>query len=127
MGQRVKGIFGVLAKDVASLKPERRTLGINHSLLTAGDICETRFALGKIVLRTLVYRKTGERGLIKDENDGMQVMSSPQEPVLEEIPNASTRFGNPESMHKDEKRIAKDNHAKVKVHHKASSLSRLFK
>ncbi|XP_012845755.1 PREDICTED: uncharacterized protein LOC105965731 [Erythranthe guttata] len=123
MGQYVKNIFNILTRDVETIKAKERSGGIDYHLLKDGNICENRFVLGKIILRTLLYRNTAERGSVKaEEDDKMQVTNPPQKSVIKEIPQHSDKNVN-------EKRILKDNnHVKPnKVHENASALSSLFK
>ncbi|KAK6127584.1 hypothetical protein DH2020_038674 [Rehmannia glutinosa] len=101
MGQHVKHIFNVLAKDATSLKSGNRCLDIDYSLLTAGNVSETRFVLGKIILDTLLYGPFGERRASKSKKDNIQVMSPPQKSeVLEQIRHTSMHVGRLDSISK---------------------------
>ncbi|KAK6154034.1 hypothetical protein DH2020_013673 [Rehmannia glutinosa] len=101
MGQHVKHIFNVLAKDVTYLKSGNRCLDIDYSLLTAGNVSETRFVLGKIILDTLLYGPFGERRASNSKKDNIQVMNPPQKPeVLEQIRHTSMHVGRLDSISK---------------------------
>ncbi|GFQ05814.1 hypothetical protein PHJA_002725500 [Phtheirospermum japonicum] len=76
MGQQVKHIFHFLAKDVTSLKAGKRFLDIDYRLLTAGELDQVRFVLGKLILDTLVYGPTAERRLTKAKKDSIEAKNS---------------------------------------------------
>ncbi|KAJ8429621.1 hypothetical protein Cgig2_012283 [Carnegiea gigantea] len=52
-GRQVAHIFGVLMDDIESLEPERHYYSIDYKSLGKGDIVETRFVLGKVIMETM--------------------------------------------------------------------------
>lgn len=52
-GNEVVQIFNVLVDDITSLSNERNSSSIDYKLLGKGDIRETRFALGKVIMDTM--------------------------------------------------------------------------
>ncbi|KAL0380612.1 UNVERIFIED_CONTAM: Poly(A) polymerase I [Sesamum angustifolium] len=79
MGKRVKHIYNILTENMASFKAEKRNLERDYGLLTAGNVNEVRFMLGKIILRTLICRVTSERGATRAKrDDDIQATDSPR-------------------------------------------------
>ncbi|KAL0463754.1 UNVERIFIED_CONTAM: Poly(A) polymerase I [Sesamum latifolium] len=79
MGRRVKCMYNILAENITSLEAEKRNLEIDYGLLTAGNVDEVRFVLGKIILRTLICGVTSERGATRAKRDDIQATDSPRE------------------------------------------------
>uniref|UniRef100_A0A7C9EV59 Polynucleotide adenylyltransferase n=1 Tax=Opuntia streptacantha TaxID=393608 RepID=A0A7C9EV59_OPUST len=52
-GKEVAQIFDVLVSDIKSLSNERCYSGVNYKLLGKGNIEETRFVLGKVIMDTM--------------------------------------------------------------------------
>ncbi|XP_074294407.1 uncharacterized protein LOC141622262 [Silene latifolia] len=66
----VSAIFKVCVKDVESLREERCYFNIDYDLLGKGDIPETRFAFGKIVMDTMMSGVIyGQTKLATDKHD----------------------------------------------------------
>ncbi|KAI4314642.1 hypothetical protein L6164_027530 [Bauhinia variegata] len=61
MRMNVAGIFEVLVSDVESYKSEKKGFQINYNKLGTGDLPETRFVLGKVILETM------RSGIVRDE------------------------------------------------------------
>ncbi|KAI3462331.1 hypothetical protein Pfo_018994 [Paulownia fortunei] len=102
-GKRVNHVFNILAKDVTSLKSDKRSLDIDYRLLKVGNVGEIRFVLGKIILDTLVYGTTAERGVTKAKKDNIQVMNPPPKlEILEQIRHTSMHLRKLDSIVKDE-------------------------
>ncbi|KAK9670710.1 hypothetical protein RND81_13G219700 [Saponaria officinalis] len=61
-GKEASAVFNVLMKDIELLREERCYSNIDYSMLGKGDLPETRFALGKIIMDTLrsgvIYGRT---------------------------------------------------------------------
>lgn len=53
MGKNVAQLFNVLGKDITSCDKKRETYDINYELLKRGDLSETRFVLGKVIMDTM--------------------------------------------------------------------------
>ncbi|KAG1355352.1 poly(A) polymerase I-like [Cocos nucifera] len=53
MGKSVAKLFDVLGKDITSCDKKREKCDINFELLKRGDLRETRFVLGKVILDTM--------------------------------------------------------------------------
>lgn len=82
--KRTFDLFHVLAHDVKSYKKDRKCSDINFSLLGKGDLCETRFVLGKIILDTM------SSGALRGNGDAEEK----QEPVRSDSINNIKAFGN---------------------------------
>ncbi|XP_008789358.2 poly(A) polymerase I-like [Phoenix dactylifera] len=53
MGKSVAELFDVLGNDITSHDKKRETRDINYELLKRGDLGETRFVLGKVIMDTM--------------------------------------------------------------------------
>lgn len=88
MGQRVSNIYGILMRDVTSLKTEKWHARINYKSLTGGDVSEVRFVLGKIMLDSMVPGQSSHAGLTNVEKDelrstnGLQKLRVPEPACL---------------------------------------------
>ncbi|GAV83041.1 PolyA_pol domain-containing protein/PolyA_pol_RNAbd domain-containing protein [Cephalotus follicularis] len=70
IGEHVVQIFDVLVNNIESYVHERESFMIDYRLLGMGDLHETRFVIGKIVLETMssgLVRKGGE--FVKEKNN----------------------------------------------------------
>ncbi|KNA18357.1 hypothetical protein SOVF_071460 [Spinacia oleracea] len=52
-GRAATDVFDVLMGDIKTLKKKRHCYGIDYELLGKGDIVETRFVLGKVIVDTM--------------------------------------------------------------------------
>ncbi|XP_004234515.1 uncharacterized protein [Solanum lycopersicum] len=66
MGRTVELMFDILVKDVTSLKTRKDVYRIDYISLGKGNMCETRFLLGKVILDTIVPRVTQDVKMIKE-------------------------------------------------------------
>lgn len=112
LGRRVKDVFDILLKDVRSLKAFKKGTDIDYSLLKAGDIRETRFVLGKIIMNTLVCDAINE---ITEVGEDVIPSINPLQKleVLEE-----TRYKNTQSMIESNYKLLRDNDSKVRLNRK---------
>ncbi|KAK6924566.1 Poly A polymerase, head domain [Dillenia turbinata] len=67
VSKNVARIFDVQVKEVESYEKERKSLEIDLLLLGKGDIYETRFALGKIIMDTMYSRFSQEEDKLVKE------------------------------------------------------------
>lgn len=65
--KRASDIFKVLSHDLQSYEKERKCFDINFTLLGKGDLFETRFVLGKIILDTLNNKAEERHETIKSD------------------------------------------------------------
>ncbi|KAK4410452.1 Poly(A) polymerase I [Sesamum angolense] len=78
-GEKSQTFLYILAENMASFKAEKRNLERDYGLLTAGNVDEVRFMLGKIILRTLICRVASERGATRAKrDDDIQATDSPR-------------------------------------------------
>ncbi|TMW91034.1 hypothetical protein EJD97_014883 [Solanum chilense] len=66
MGRTVELMFDILVKDVTSLKTRKDVYRIDYISLGKGNMCETRYLLGKVILDTIVPRVTQDVKMIKE-------------------------------------------------------------
>ncbi|KAK7307438.1 hypothetical protein VNO77_40502 [Canavalia gladiata] len=96
-GKLVSGIFEMLANDVESYKSKRKNSKINYGMLGKGNLSETGFVLGKIVLETMSGGIIGtgegsEAGKTKDTEDiGHQMVGRNDERQVLSIANPQCR------------------------------------
>ncbi|KAK4430358.1 Poly(A) polymerase I [Sesamum alatum] len=109
MRKRVRHIYDILATNITSLAAEKRNPEINYGLLTAGNVNEVRFVLGKIILRTLICGVTLEReGTKAKKDDDTQATDSPRElEVSEQIRGTLVRLNEADPIGKNENKRKK--------------------
>lgn len=66
-GYDVVQLFEVLVNDIESYDNRRESFVINYSLLGKGNLHETRFVLGKVILETLSGELVGGAEIVKEE------------------------------------------------------------
>ncbi|XP_021727545.1 uncharacterized protein LOC110694689 [Chenopodium quinoa] len=70
-GKAATAIFDVLEGNIKYLKKKRHCYGIDYELLGKGDIAETRFVLGKVIMDTMRGGITNSRTkLLSEKKDG---------------------------------------------------------
>ncbi|XP_021760031.1 uncharacterized protein LOC110724849 [Chenopodium quinoa] len=70
-GKAATAIFDVLEGNIKYLRKKRHCYGIDYELLGKGDIAETRFVLGKVIMDTMRGGITNSRPkLLSEKKDG---------------------------------------------------------
>lgn len=91
MGRAVELMFDILVKDVTSLKTRKDVYRIDYVSLGKGNMCETRFLLGKVILDTIIPRVTQGVKVIKEGKhillgvDGQQKEDASHENFLQNL------------------------------------------
>lgn len=80
MGRDVGRIFDVLVNGIESYKKGRESFKIDYFLLGKGNLVETRFVLGKVILDTL-YTGVVREGVVTEKN---HIHSEQKQELLEE-------------------------------------------
>ncbi|CAK9164937.1 unnamed protein product [Ilex paraguariensis] len=78
MGNNVAELFHVLVDDVESFKKERHSFKINYSLLGKGNLCETRFVIGKIIMDTMGCGGVQRGEVNQEEKDELHTVDPEQ-------------------------------------------------
>ncbi|XP_031261529.1 uncharacterized protein LOC116119726 [Pistacia vera] len=79
IGEGVGQIFDVLANSFESYDKGRKSFMIDYHLLGKGYIPETRFVLGKIILKTISVRLVGGEGEVDEEKKIKSLLDSVEE------------------------------------------------
>ncbi|GAA0156853.1 mRNA polyadenylation factor [Lithospermum erythrorhizon] len=82
MGIHVKQVFDRLVEEgesITSLNLKRKSFEIKYDSLGVGDIRETSFVLGKIIIDTMIPTGNSCNGLVSKEKDGRDEINPPSE------------------------------------------------
>ncbi|XP_027771462.1 uncharacterized protein LOC107014795 isoform X2 [Solanum pennellii] len=129
MGRTVELMFDILVKDVTSLKTRKDVYRIEYISLGKGNMCETRFLLGKVILDTIVPRVTQDVKMIKEGKhillgvDGQQKEDASHRNFLENL-----ELMKPEIVSDDDDNLLNENYQlqhdifeKKRLNHKGCS------
>ncbi|MCE3217205.1 hypothetical protein HAX54_011037 [Datura stramonium] len=110
MGRTVELMFDILVKDVTSLKTRKNIYRIDYDSLGKGDMNETRFLLGKVILDTVVPTVTADVKVIKEEKHiPLEVDGQHKEDASHENFHESLELMNPKFVSEDDNELNENN------------------
>ncbi|KAL9229568.1 hypothetical protein vseg_005021 [Gypsophila vaccaria] len=96
-GKELYEIFKVLMNDIKLLTEKRRYYSIDYNMLGKGDIPETRFALGKIIMDTMRSGVTYDQTKLATEKDNHLRACKPKVEVMQ-VDNLSSSVSTLDSL-----------------------------
>ncbi|XP_052197608.1 uncharacterized protein LOC127804705 isoform X2 [Diospyros lotus] len=78
-------LFRMLVHNAKSLTKRRNCPDINYNLLGKGDVWETRFVLGKIIMNAMSSGAVQESKVVEEEKDPGQALGINQDPLTSNI------------------------------------------
>ncbi|KAG5614148.1 hypothetical protein H5410_013972 [Solanum commersonii] len=127
MGRAVEIMFDILVKDVTSLKTRKDVYRIDYVSLGKGNMCETRFLLGKVILDTIIPRVTQGVKVIKEGKhilrgvDGQQKEDASHENFLENLKLMKLKFVSDDSLLNENYQLQHDIFEKKRLNHEGCS------
>ncbi|XP_049394305.1 uncharacterized protein LOC125858543 isoform X1 [Solanum stenotomum] len=127
MGRAVELMFDILVKDVTSLKTRKDVYRIDYVSLGKGNMCETRFLLGKVILDTIIPRVTQGVKVIKEGKhillgvDGQQKEDASHENFLENLKLMKLKFVSDDNLLNENYQLQHDIFEKKRLNHEGCS------
>ncbi|XP_049365341.1 uncharacterized protein LOC125830188 [Solanum verrucosum] len=127
MGRAVELMFDILVKDVTSLKTRKDVYRIDYVSLGKGNMCETRFLLGKVILDTIIPRVTQGVKVIKEGKhillgvDGQQKEDASHENFLENLKLMKPKFVSDDDLLNENYQLQQDIFEKKRLNHEGCS------